>query len=146
MGRAGGTKEGEGDGLNSTLILVVVLVGQSVLVSVSELLADPERFNGQPVIVSGTISNYREGATSRGSRYYTFDLSDGTETVVVIALGEPPCQSGAVTVEGTFERWATMSDSLDAITAQNVICLFREALNRVTGIRVWGTHGHVSVE
>jgi hypothetical protein len=51
-----------------------------------------------------------------------------------------------VTVEGTFERWATMSDSLDAITAQNVICLFREALNRVTGIRVWGTHEHVSVE
>jgi hypothetical protein len=81
-----------------------------------------------------------------GSRYYTFDLSDGTETVLVIALGEPPCQFGAVTVEGTFERWATMSDSLDAITAQKVICLFREALNRVTGIRVWGTHEHVSVE
>jgi hypothetical protein len=51
-----------------------------------------------------------------------------------------------VTVEGTFERWATMNDSLDAITAQNVIRLFREALNRVTGIRVWGTHEHINVE
>jgi small subunit ribosomal protein S21 len=50
--------------------------------SVSELLADPERFNGQRVMVSGTISSFREGATSRGSRYYTFDLSDGTETDV----------------------------------------------------------------
>jgi hypothetical protein len=67
---------------------------------VSELLADPDHFNGQPVMVSGTISSYREGATLRGSRYYTFDLSDGTETVVVIALGEPPCRSGAATVEG----------------------------------------------
>jgi hypothetical protein len=116
--------------VTAALILGLVLVAQAAPVSVSELLADPERFNGQPVMVSGTISSYREGATSRGARYYTFDLSDGTETVLVIALGEPPCHSGAVTVEGTFERWATMSDSLDAVTAQNVICLFREALNR----------------
>jgi hypothetical protein len=111
-------------------MLGLALVAQAAPISVSELLADPERFNGQPVMVSGLISSYREGVTSRGSRYYTFDISDGTATVLVIALGEPPCQSGAVTVEGTFERWATMSDSLDAITAQNVICLFREALNR----------------
>jgi hypothetical protein len=115
--------------VTAILILGLALASQAAPVSVSELLADPERFNGQRVMVSGTISSYREGA-SRGSRYYTFDLSDGSETVLVIALGEPPCQSGAVSVEGTFERWATMSDSLDAITAQNVICLFREALNR----------------
>ena len=124
--------------MTAILILGLALASQAAPVSVSELLADPERFNGQPVIVSGTISSYREGATSRGSRYYTFDLSDGTETVVVIALGEPPCRSGAVTVEGTFERWATMSDSVDAITAQNVICLLREALNRSHGERAPG--------
>ena len=116
--------------MTGVLILGLALVAQAASVSVSELLTDPDRFNGQPVMVSGTISNYREGATSRGSRYYTFDLSDGTETVVVIALGEPSCRSGAAIVEGTFERWSMMSDSLDAITAQNVICLFREALNR----------------
>jgi hypothetical protein len=61
---------------------------------VSELLADPERFKGQRVMVSGRISSYREGATSRGSRYYTFDFSDVTKTVVVIALVEPPCGLG----------------------------------------------------
>ena len=115
--------------MTAILILGLALASQAAPVSMSELLADPERFSGRPVMVSGTISSYREGATSRGSRYYTFDLSDGSETVLVIALGEPPCQSGAVTVEGTFERWAT-SDSLDAIKAQNVICLFREAHNR----------------
>ena len=32
-----------------------------------------------------------------------------------------------------LERWATMSDSVDAITARNVACLFREALNRSHG-------------
>jgi hypothetical protein len=114
----------------AALILGLVLAAQAAPVTVSELVADPERFNGQPVMVSGTISSYREGATSRGSRYYTFDLSDGTETVVVIALVEPPCRSGAATVEGTFERWSMMTYSLDAITAHDVICRFREALNR----------------
>ena len=68
--------------MTAALILGLVLVAQAAPVSVSELLADPERFNGQPVMVSGTISSFREGATSRGSRYYTFDLSDGTETDV----------------------------------------------------------------
>jgi len=129
-GGVGGIEAGGEDGMNTTLILAMVLVAQSALVSVSELVADPDRFNGQPVIVSGTISSYREGATLRGSRYYTFDLGDGTHTVVVIALGEPPCRSGAATVEGTFERWSVKSSSLDEITARNVICLPEEAVER----------------
>jgi len=33
---------------------------------------------------------------------YTFDLSDGMETVHVISFQKPPCQFGAATVEGTF--------------------------------------------
>jgi hypothetical protein len=116
--------------MNTALILALVLIAQSILVSVSELLANPDRFNGQSVKVSGTISGFREGATDRGSRYYTFDLTDGTETVPVIALVEPPCRAGAVTVVGIFERWAQTSYSLDEITAQNVVCVRDEALNR----------------
>jgi len=116
--------------MNITLILALVLVAQSVLVSVSELLANPDHFNGQSVKVSGTISGFREGATDRGTRYYTFDLTDGTETVPVIALAEPPCRAGAVTVVGIFERWVQTSHSLDEITAQSVVCRREEALNR----------------
>ena len=80
--------------MTAALILGLALVAQAVPVSVSELLADPERFSGRPVMVSGTISSYREGATSRGSRYYTFDLSDGTETIIVIALGSRRVSQG----------------------------------------------------
>jgi len=109
--------------MNITLILALVLVAQSVLVSVSELLANPDHFNGQSVKVSGTISGFREG-------YYAFDLTDGTETVPVIALVEPPCRAGAVTVVGIFERWVQTSHSLDEITAQSVVCRREEALNR----------------
>jgi hypothetical protein len=33
---------------------------------------------------------------------YTFDLSDGTEIVLVTAFAEPLCRSGTATVEGTY--------------------------------------------
>jgi hypothetical protein len=116
--------------MNTSLVLALLLVAQSVPVSVSELLANPDRFNGQSVMVRGRIGGFREGATERGARYYTFDLTDGAETVPVIALVEPPCRAGAVTVVGIFERWERMSYSLDEITAQNILCLSEQALNR----------------
>jgi len=44
---------------NATRIFGLVLVVQATPLSVSELLANAERFNGQPVMVIGTISNFR---------------------------------------------------------------------------------------
>ena len=44
------TKVEETDGVTAILILGLALVAQAAPVTVSELLADPERFNGQPVI------------------------------------------------------------------------------------------------
>jgi hypothetical protein len=103
-----------------------VLVAQAAPLSVSELLANVERLNGQPVIVSGTMSNLRANRWRRGGPIYTFDLSDGTETGHVTAFAEPPCQSGTATVEGPFEsvkKRVKASYSLEEITAHNVTCL-----------------------
>jgi hypothetical protein len=106
--------------------LVVITVAQAAPVSVSELLANPDRFHGQPVIVSGTMSNLREnGWRRRRGVIYTFDLSDGTETIVVIAFAKPLCQSGPATVEGTFEqvkRRVKVNFAFEEITARKVIC------------------------
>ena len=44
---------------NATCILGLVLVAQAPPLPVSELLA-ADRFNGQPVMVTGTMSNFRE--------------------------------------------------------------------------------------
>ncbi len=107
-------------------ILSLVLVTQAAPLSVSELLANAERFNGQPVTVSGTISNFRANRWRRGGPIYTFDLGDGTATVHVTAFVEPPCHSGTATVEGAFEAGkgrAKASYSWEELTAHNVICL-----------------------
>jgi hypothetical protein len=112
--------------VTAALILGLVLVAQAAPLSVSELLSNPDRFHGQPVTVTGTISNFRGNPLRRGGPVYTFDLSDGRETVHVTAFAKPPCRSGAATVEGTFgqTKWrVNASYSFEEITARTVTCL-----------------------
>jgi len=111
---------------NAAGILGVMLVAQLAPHSVSELLANADRFHGQPVTIIGTMSNFRANRLRRAGPPYTFDLSDGTETVHVVAFAKPPCESGAATIAGTFEtvkRRIKASYPLQEITAHNVICL-----------------------
>jgi hypothetical protein len=110
----------------ATCILGLVLVAQAAPLSVSELLADFDRFNGQPVTVTGTISNFRGNTLRRGGPVYTFDLSDGMDTVHVIMFAKPSCQSGAATIEGTFQgvkQRVKVTYPFEEITARNVTCL-----------------------
>ena len=111
---------------NAAGILGVMLVTQLAPLSVSELLGNADRFHGQPVTVIGTMSNFRANRLRRGGPLYTFDLSDGEEKVHVVAFAKPPCESGAATIEGTFEtvkRRIKASYPSQEITAHNVICL-----------------------
>jgi hypothetical protein len=102
----------------------LVLLAQAATRSVSELSVIPTASNGQPVTISGTMSRFQLRKLRTGNAVYIFDLSDGTETVLVIALG----RSGPVTVEGTFEWRLKASFSLKEITTQNVICLPEQVL------------------
>ena len=101
----------------------LVLVAQATPVSMGELLANPDHFHGQPVTVSGRMDDLRESVTGRGTRYYTFKLSDSTETVSVRSFERPPCRSGAAMVEGTFEDVKRRTKvSYSEIIARKVIC------------------------
>jgi hypothetical protein len=55
----------------ATRILGLVLVAQAAPLSVSELLADPERFNGQPVTV--TVEGTFQGVKRRVKVNYSFE-------------------------------------------------------------------------
>ena len=71
------------------------------------------------------MSDLRENVTRRRTRYYTFDLGDGTQTVHVISFEKPRCRAGAAMVEGTFDqaKWrARVNYSYEEIRAWNVIC------------------------
>jgi hypothetical protein len=90
----------------------------------SEILANPDRFDGQIVTIEGTMIDLKQRVTRFGDPLYKFYLSDGKLAIRVISLGSPPCQSGAVTVEGTFAKIkrGRLSVSYNVVSASRVIC------------------------
>jgi len=85
-------------------LLLLVTSVQALNTSPSAVLATPDRFDGQTVTISGTITNLRERVSQRGNAYYTFDLSDGKQAIRVFSFGKAPCRAGGATVDGTFEK------------------------------------------
>ena len=86
------------------LAVAIVQPAGAVDATPSAILSDPDRFDGQPVTIRGTIASLRETVSRRGNPYYTFDLSDGTRAIRVFSFGKAECRSGTATVEGTFEK------------------------------------------
>src|SRR5262249_41329567 len=109
--------------MNAPFILGVALIAQAAPLSVSELRTNPDRFDGQPVTISGTMTNLRESVSRRGTRSYTFDFGDGNQTILVRSFEKPPCRSGAGTVEGTFEKAKQGGHFSNLVTARSVTCL-----------------------
>lgn len=112
------------------VLLGVWLIGGPVAAdalgpSASTILADPDRFDGQPVTVTGAITNLRQTVSRRGNPYYTFDLSDGARTIRVFSFGRSPCKDGrAATVTGTFEKVHRVGRYVfsNEVTATEVTC------------------------
>jgi len=110
------------------LILVAAVVpagaAYAPATTLSEILANPDRFDGYMVTIEGTMTHLRQRVSRRGDPYYKFDLSDGTQAIRVFSPGRSPCQSGAVTVEGTFAKIkrGRLSVSYNVVSASRVIC------------------------
>jgi hypothetical protein len=86
-------------------VLLVVLPASALQTSPSEILANPEKYDGQDVTITGTVTNLRETVSQKGNPYYTFDLRDGTTILRVFSFGKSSCGAGSTaTVEGRFEQ------------------------------------------
>ena len=73
------------------------------LVTVKDLLAEPDKWHGRAVIVSGNVVKLGPRTSQRGNPYYTFLLTDGSASVTVFSYGTPEIKDGnRVQVEGTF--------------------------------------------
>jgi len=106
-------------------LVAVVLSAAALDTSPSTILADPDRFDGQPVTITGAITNLRQTVSRRGNPYYTFDLSDGARTIRVFSFGRSPCKDGtAATVTGTFEKVRRVGRYVfsNEVTATEVTC------------------------
>lgn len=93
--------------LLATLVLVLWAAAapavRADLVTVKELLAEPDKWHGRAVVVSGSVGKLEPRTSQRGNPYYTFRLNDGRQSVTVFSYGTPEVRDGnRVQIEGTF--------------------------------------------
>jgi hypothetical protein len=79
--------------------LLLALGGCASTIRISELLAEPGRYDGQTVQVEGTVTR-SAGVLGIGG----YELDDGTGQIFVVAQGTGvPAQGLRTKVKGTFE-------------------------------------------
>ncbi|HEY6973643.1 MAG TPA: cytochrome c maturation protein CcmE [Nitrospiraceae bacterium] len=89
-----------------TLLVIMSAIGVSAsLLEIAELLAHPEQYDRQEIVVTGQVSNLQLATNRQGQPAYGFLLKDQAGTLKVISLGQAEVREGEqVIVEGVFSR------------------------------------------
>ena len=75
------------------------------LLDLADIIAHPDQYDRQEVVVSGQVTNVQLATNRQGQPAYGFLLKDQSGTVKVIGLGQAEVREGdQVIVEGTFTR------------------------------------------
>lgn len=75
------------------------------LLEIAELLAHPEQYDHQDVVVTGKVTNVQLATNRQGQPAYGFLLQDQAGTLKVVSLGQAEVREGdQVIVEGVFSR------------------------------------------
>ncbi|MBD0316344.1 MAG: hypothetical protein ICV75_06605 [Nitrospiraceae bacterium] len=78
---------------------------QAGLLEIAELLAHPEQYDRQEIIVAGKVTNIQLATNRQGQPAYGFLLHDHAGTLKVVSLGQAEVREGdQVIVEGVFSR------------------------------------------
>ena len=78
----------------------------SGLIEIAELLAHPELYDHQDVVVTGKVMNVQLATNRQGQPAYGFLLQDQAGTLKVVSLGQLEVHEGdQVIVEGVFSRF-----------------------------------------
>jgi hypothetical protein len=75
------------------------------MLEIADLVARPDQYDRQAVVVVGQVSNLQTAANKEGQSAYGFLLKAGDRSVKVIGLGKTDVHEGdQVMVEGVFSR------------------------------------------
>jgi hypothetical protein len=103
----------------------MVAAGEAADAQIKAILADPARYDGQPVMLAGSVSRLDARVSRRGNPYYTFTLDDGSGRLTVFSFGRAPCPSPTrVTVDGEFRQVKKVGSHTfhDQVDARRVVC------------------------
>jgi hypothetical protein len=77
----------------------------SGLLDLADIIAHPDQYDRQAVVVSGQVTNVQLATNRQGQPAYGFLLKDEAGTIKVIGLGQVEVKEGDhVIVEGIFSR------------------------------------------
>lgn len=86
-------------------ILSSTSVDAASLLDLADIIAHPDQYDRQEVVVSGQVTNVQLATNRQGQPAYGFLLKDTSGTVKVIGLGQVEVKEGdQVIVEGIFSR------------------------------------------
>lgn len=89
----------------STLLSMTPSATASGLLEIAELLAHPEQYDHQDIVVTGKVMNVQLATNRQGQPAYGFLLQDQAGTLKVVSLGQAEVHEGdQVIVEGVFSR------------------------------------------
>ena len=87
------------------LALVSGIVFASGLLDLADIIANPDQYDRQQVVVFGQVTNVQLATNRQGQPAYGFLLKDQAGTIKVIGLGQVEVKEGdQVIVEGIFSR------------------------------------------
>ena len=88
------------------LLIILPTTGISGnLLEIAELLAHPEQYDRQEIVVTGQVTNLQLATNRQGQPAYGFLLKDHAGTLKVVSLGQAEVREGEqVIVEGVFSR------------------------------------------
>jgi hypothetical protein len=94
--------------LTTILLVILVVAGTlsaSSLADLGDIIAHPDQYDRQEVVVSGQVTNVQLATNRQGQPAYGFLLKDQAGTIKVIGLGQVEVREGdQVIVEGIFSR------------------------------------------
>ncbi len=77
----------------------------ATLIEIAELIAHPEQYDHQDVVVTGKVMNVQLATNRQGQPAFGFLLQDQAGTLKVVSLGQLEVREGdQVIVEGIFSR------------------------------------------
>jgi hypothetical protein len=86
-------------------LLSASLIYAGGLLDLADIIAHPDQYDRQEVVVSGEVTNVQLATNRQGQPAYGFLLKDQSGTVKVIGLGQAEIKEGdQVIVEGIFSR------------------------------------------
>lgn len=89
----------------SSIMASAAPVQAASLIEIAELIAHPEQYDHQDVVVTGKVMNVQLATNRQGQPAFGFLLQDPAGTLKVVSLGQVEVREGdQVIVEGIFSR------------------------------------------